>query len=266
MSLPEDLFLRVCVLCFALFTLHSPRIQAQLEDPTIEDCLPSISLCPTEASLRLPTEEVEGSLTSALKKASSRSVDNTVVLSLTHSALSEGVQRANNTLLQIWVVVAVDEDGFQQCQEFADGRFPGLTCARDPFFLVDPISEEAVNGRHRNWLPFRWRSVELMVASVQSGYNVIFTNPGVSWLRDPRPDFQQLADVDLALLPLYRNAEYQKWLAGNDIGSPGPVSGDMFFMRSSPQGRAFGRQWIAAGAQEIHKIGHRSFHEGLGLS
>eukprot|EP00854_Cymbomonas_tetramitiformis_P025866 gene25866-31651_t len=126
--------------------------------------------------------------------------------------------------------------------------------------------QEAVNGRHRNWLPFRWRSVELMVASVQSGYNVIFTNPGVSWLRDPRPDFQQLADVDLALLPLYRNAEYQKWLAGNDIGSPGPVSGDMFFMRSSPQGRAFGRQWIAAGAQEIHKIGHRSFHEAISMA
>eukprot|EP00854_Cymbomonas_tetramitiformis_P007353 gene7353-8751_t len=164
----------------AILLTASCLVTPDTENFTPNVCYPSSTKCPSPAQFDSGAEHDH--LLDTLRAAGGHCpwISNTVVLSLAHASLLDiahaqllSVQYANASILQCWVVLALDEDSAQTCRTTLQSSFPGISCVLDPVAKVDPIPGAAV-----------------------------------AWLADPQADLRSRPEADLLVVPCSPNRLY----------------------------------------------------------
>ncbi|KAK3273231.1 hypothetical protein CYMTET_18520 [Cymbomonas tetramitiformis] len=250
-----------------LFVLGTGVCGADTENFTPNVCYPSSTKCPSPAQFDSGAEHDH--LLDTLRAAGGHCpwISNTVVLSLAHASLLDiahaqllSVQYANASILQCWVVLALDEDSAQTCRTTLQSSFPGISCVLDPVAKVDPIpvTEETRRQEHhmRNGRRAAWRALEIAALANRLGFNVLYNGAAVAWLADPQADLRSRPEADLLVVPcspnrLYNTNAYNGVDMEGVFSSPGSsVSPFLYMIRSGPGGAALLAAWLHEGASK----------------
>ncbi|KAF2309145.1 hypothetical protein GH714_000819 [Hevea brasiliensis] len=141
-------------------------------------------------------------LESVLRAASMK--DKTVILTSVNIAMAkpgfvldvflESFKIGNNTkkLLNHLVIITLDQKAYARCLAIHPHCFAlkiqGLDLSSEAFFMT-PIYLEVV-----------WAKIHILATVLQKGYNFVFTDADVMWVRDPFPHFYEDADFCITRL------------------------------------------------------------------
>ncbi|KAF8407492.1 hypothetical protein HHK36_006626 [Tetracentron sinense] len=139
-------------------------------------------------------------LEKVLKKAAME--DRTVILTTLNEAWTspdsifdlflESFQTGDHThrLLDHLVVIALDQKAYARCMTIHNHCFSlvtgGVNFSREAYFM------------NPEYLKMMWRRIDFLRTVLEMGYNFIFTDSDIMWLRDPFPRFYVDADFQIA--------------------------------------------------------------------
>ncbi|KAK3239827.1 hypothetical protein CYMTET_50271 [Cymbomonas tetramitiformis] len=238
------------------------------------DCFPSTTstACPSNEPTLYGSSELNASITAA---ASCTCSDGTLVLTVVNHGMADvmltqfkSVNHSAPQLLDMWLVVALDHHALEECQRW------WKHCVLDPALSQEvTMSDEHTfaDGRDHStsgeasklqYTRICWRRVELMFLVLRLGFNVIFSDLDIAFLRDPRPFLRK--DADLQFGASNMNAKFDPHDEATYSTFPGPLNAGFYHIRASNATQAFAMQWLEAGRQRVHEVGDTSFHEGKG--
>ncbi|KAJ9141583.1 hypothetical protein P3X46_032103 [Hevea brasiliensis] len=204
-------------------------------------------------------------LESVLRAASMK--DKTVILTSVNIAMAkpgfvldvflESFKIGNNTkkLLNHLVIITLDQKAYARCLAIHPHCFAlkiqGLDLSSEAFFMT-PIYLEVV-----------WAKIHILATVLQKGYNFVFTDADVMWVRDPFPHFYEDADFCITSDAYYGNPSDRKNL---------PNSGFMY-VKSNQRTMKFYKYWYSSrktfpglNDQDVfNKIKYDPFTAKLGL-
>lgn len=185
-----------------------------------------------------PLDTQENKLEKVLKDAAM--ADKTVILTTLNEAWAapdsvldlflESFRIGNHTreLLNHLVIIALDEKAFSRC----------LAVHTHCYALVSEgvdFSKEAYFMTH-DYLKMMWRRIDFLKDVLEMGYNFVFTDADVMWLRDPFPHFYKDADFQIA--------------CDHFLGNPEDVenrpNGGFLFVRSNNRSIEFYKFWYTS--------------------
>ncbi|XP_015883763.3 uncharacterized protein At4g15970-like isoform X2 [Ziziphus jujuba] len=169
----------------------------------------------------------------------------------------ESFHIGNNTkrLLNHLVVICLDEKAFNRCLALHPHcyllRTKGINFSNDAFFKT-PI-----------YLDMMWRRIEFMIAVLEEGYNFLFTDTDIMWLRDPFPHFFPDADFQIA----------SDLFSGNSYDVNNKANGGFSYVKSSNKTITFykflyysRKMYPGNHDQDVfNKIKHDKFFKKIGL-
>ncbi|KAF3438336.1 hypothetical protein FNV43_RR21098 [Rhamnella rubrinervis] len=112
----------------------------------------------------------------------------------------ESFHIGNNTrrLLNHLVVVCLDEKAYNRCLALHPHcyqlRIEGLNSAGEAFFMSP------------DYLEIVWKKIDFLATILEKGYNFIFTDTDIMWLRDPFPRFDPEADFQTSCDMFFGNS------------------------------------------------------------
>ncbi|KAF9616928.1 hypothetical protein IFM89_032998 [Coptis chinensis] len=100
--------------------------------------------------------------------------------------IGEGTSRLLNHL----VIVAMDPTTFFRCKSVHPHCFylttPGVDFSKDKRFMSE------------DYLKLMWRRIDFLRVVLELGYNFVFTDADIMWLRDPFPHFDSMDEIYIA--------------------------------------------------------------------
>ncbi|KAK3247441.1 hypothetical protein CYMTET_43061 [Cymbomonas tetramitiformis] len=212
----------------------------------------------------------------------------TIVLTVVNSAFVdlmelqfESVARFAPRLLNMWVVVALDEAAFEACKRmwrhcaldeafsaapdmsqghtYSDARLEGDARAQR-LSKLECLGGEEVAPAGSSSTRICWRRVELVSLAVRMGFDVMFADVDVVFLRDPRPYLR--TDVDLQFGPNSKGFERTSEAAYQVF--PGTLNAGFYHIRATRASLLFLMAWLEEGRVHLHEADDIYFHEGMG--
>ncbi|KAJ0112332.1 hypothetical protein Patl1_00062 [Pistacia atlantica] len=164
------------------------------------------SACLRSTSFTHTTDVVIDDLEAVLQKASMP--NKTVIIAVVNKAYVEQTVEADTTMLDIFLesfwlgvgtrqlldhllIVAVDQTAYDRCM------FKRLHCYRLVTDGVDFASEKVYMSR--DFIKMMWRRTQFLLDVIKRGYNFIFTDTDVIWLRNPFTRLSKKETVDLQM-------------------------------------------------------------------
>ncbi|KAF2317588.1 hypothetical protein GH714_024992 [Hevea brasiliensis] len=111
----------------------------------------------------------------------------------------ESFKIGNSTekLLKHLIIVSLDQKAHTRCLAIHPHCFAletkGLNFSSEAYFMTP------------NYLEMMWRRIHFLGTVLQMGYNFVFTDADIMWLRDPFPHFYEDADFQIACDNYYGN-------------------------------------------------------------
>ncbi|XP_024988758.1 uncharacterized protein At4g15970-like [Cynara cardunculus var. scolymus] len=240
--------------------LHRPRTTALffltflfsylLLNTTFDSCqirLPDYLVSSTDMfssalSFHSLSDSADSSLGTVLKEASMH--DKTVIL----TTLNEAWADPNNSILDLFlasfrfgyqtsrllnhlVIIALDQKAFARCKRVHTHCFAltteGVDFSQEAYFMTP------------DYLKMMWRRVDFLRSVLEMGYNFLFTDADVMWLRDPFPHFYPDADFQIACDHYSGNS--------TDI-TTNLANGGFSFVRSNIRSIEFYKYWYSSRA------------------
>ncbi|KAI4383034.1 hypothetical protein MLD38_008915 [Melastoma candidum] len=137
--------------------------------------------------------------------------------------LGEGTRPLTNNLL----IVAVDATSFDRC------RFLRLHC-----YWLEPMTGNFEGEKlymTRDFIELMWRRTRFLLDVLRRGYNFIFTDTDVMWLRDPLAELIPDESMDLQISVDHFN--------GNQWSTRNPVNTGFYMIRSNNRTISLLREW-----------------------
>ncbi|WZZ35427.1 hypothetical protein YC2023_018828 [Brassica napus] len=135
--------------------------------------------------------------------------------------IGQGTQQ----LLKHVVVVCLDGKAFERCSQLHPNCYHIETTETD-------FSGEKVYNTP-DYLKMMWRRIELLTQVLQMGFNFIFTDADIMWLRDPFPRLYPDGDFQMACDRFF----------GNPFDSDNWVNGGFTYVRSNNRSIEFYKFW-----------------------
>ncbi|KAI3719909.1 hypothetical protein L6452_20815 [Arctium lappa] len=240
--------------------LHRPRTAAfffltfifsyLLLNTTFDSCqirLPDYLVSSTDIfssaiSLHSLSDSADTSLETVLKEASMH--DKTVIL----TTLNEAWADPNNSILDLFlvsfrfgyqtsrllnhlVIIALDQKAFVRCKRVHTHCFAltteGVDFSQEAYFMTP------------DYLKMMWRRIDFLRSVLEMGYNFLFTDADVMWLRNPFPHFYPDADFQIACDHYSGNS--------TDIAT-NLANGGFSFVRSNIRSIEFYKYWYSSRA------------------
>ncbi|KAA8539735.1 hypothetical protein F0562_026427 [Nyssa sinensis] len=207
-------------------------------------------------------------LEEALAKASTE--NKTVIIAIVNKAYVEGDKSMLDLFLDgFWLgddtraltdhllIVAVDQTSYQRC------KFLRLHCYKLETDGVDFIGEKLFMSR--DFIKMMWRRTLFLGDVLKRGYNFIFTDTDVMWLRNPFPNLSRNETVDLQISTDVFN--------GNRSSERNHINTGFYMIRSNNKTIALFDKWYAkkdnsTGLKEqdvLEKMIHEGVFRDLGL-
>ncbi|CAN4125983.1 unnamed protein product [Withania somnifera] len=230
----------------------------------------SSQINPTNFSLGL-TEKNE--LDEALKKASLME-EKTVIITVINKAYVEPHNgeypsmldlflesfwegESTRVLLEHLLVVAVDQTAYERC------KFRRLHCYRLVTDDVDFAGEKIYMSEE--FIKMMWRRTEFLMQVLKLGYNFIFTDTDVMWLRNPFLMLNKSEILDLQVS--------SDWFNGDPFSNSNSINTGFYYVRSNTRTITLFEIWYAMrrnskGMKEqdvLAKLIHEGVNTELGL-
>ncbi|KAF3620841.1 putative cytochromeA1-like [Capsicum annuum] len=221
-----------------------------------------------------PTNSSPGKneLEEALQKASME--DNTVIITVINKAYVEPYNgeypsmfdlflesfwegEITRVLLEHLLVVAVDETAYERC------KFRRLHCYRLVTGDVDFAGEKVYMSVE--FINMMWRRTRFLMDVLKLGYNFIFTDTDVMWLRNPFLMLNKSNKLDLQMST--------DWFNGNPFSNSNSINTGFYHVRSNSKTITLFQLWYAMrrnskGMKEqdvLNKLIHEGVNKELGL-
>ncbi|XP_050215587.1 uncharacterized protein At4g15970-like [Mercurialis annua] len=182
--------------------------------------------------------KLEDNLEEVLKAASME--DKTVILTTLNDAWAEAgsifdlflesFRIGNNTkgLLSHLVIITLDEKAYGRCKEVHEHCYAlvskGLNFTDVAEFMTP------------NYLEMMWRRINFLSTILEMGYNFVFTDADVMWLRNPFPHFYPDADFQIAC----------DYYSGNSSDKNNAPNGGFNYVKSNPRTIQFYQFWYSS--------------------
>ncbi|KDP30112.1 hypothetical protein JCGZ_18400 [Jatropha curcas] len=200
-----------------------------------------------------------------LKSASMK--DKTVILTTLNEAWAEpqsiidifleSFRIGNRThgLLSHLVIISLDQKAYARCLALHPFCYmlntQGLNFSREAYFMTS------------NYLEMMWTRIDFLATILRMGYNFVFTDADVMWLRDPFPHFYRDADFQIAC----------DHYLGNPSDRNNQPNGGFNYVKSNPRTIKFYEFWYSSrksypGLHDqdvLNKIKHDHFIDEIGL-
>ncbi|KAL0401044.1 UNVERIFIED_CONTAM: hypothetical protein Slati_4134300 [Sesamum latifolium] len=202
--------------------------------------LPNAHKLPPSRASDMPVRRDE--LQEALAAAAASTTDKTVIIAIINKAyvegdkamldlfldgfwLGEGTRELTNQLL----IVAMDQTSYERC------RFLRLHCYKLETEGVDFMGEKVYMSADFNKM--MWRRTLFLGDVLRRGYNFIFTDTDVLWLRNPFPYLSRNKTLDLQISTDKFNGK--EWSESN------PINTGFYMIRSNNKTVALFDKWYA---------------------
>ncbi|KAI4302841.1 hypothetical protein MLD38_038541 [Melastoma candidum] len=214
-----------------------------------------------------PADELGRALQMAAK------ADRTVILTVVNEAYTEQDVNSDKTMLDLFVdsfwlgdgtrhlldrllVVAVDRTAYRRC------RFRRLNCYR---LETEGEGRDEKLYMSEGFVRMMWRRTQFLGEVLRKGYNFIFTDTDVMWLRNPFPWLSNNVTVDLQISTDKFNGD--PWSERN------PINTGFYFVRSNNRTTSlfdawYGRKANSTGKKEqdvLIDLMHEGLFQRLGL-
>ncbi|KAH7529375.1 hypothetical protein FEM48_Zijuj05G0177600 [Ziziphus jujuba var. spinosa] len=107
-------------------------------------------------------------------------------------------------LVKHLVVICFDEKAYNRCLDLHPHcyhlQIHGFNFTSEAFFMTP------------RYLEIVWRKIELLATVLDKGYNFVFSDTDIMWLRDPFPRFDPDADLQTSCDMIYRNSSFIDYL------------------------------------------------------
>ncbi|ESQ39572.1 hypothetical protein EUTSA_v10000930mg [Eutrema salsugineum] len=261
------LFLGLTASCLILYKTAYP--QQQLDVNNLSSLLSSSSpplpnLNSSEISPET-TPKRKISFREILENASTK--NNTVIITTLNQAWAEPnslfdlflesfrIGQGTQQLLKHVVVVCLDPKAFERCSQLL------LNCYHIESSETDFSGEKVYNTP--DYLKMMWRRIELLTQVLEMGFNFIFTDADIMWLRDPFPRLYPDGDFQMACDRFF----------GNPFDSNNWVNGGFTYVRSNNRSIEFYKFWHKSRLTypELHdqdvfnRIKHEPFISEIGI-
>ncbi|KAL0298289.1 UNVERIFIED_CONTAM: hypothetical protein Sradi_6488700 [Sesamum radiatum] len=202
--------------------------------------LPKAHKLPPSKASNMPVRRDE--LEEALAAAAASTTDKTVIIAIINKAyvegdkpmldlfldgfwLGEGTRELTNQLL----IVAMDQTSYERC------RFLRLHCYKLETEGVDFMGEKVYMSA--DFIKMMWRRTLFLGDVLRRGYNFIFTDTDVLWLRNPFPYLKTNKTMDLQISTDKFNGK--EWSESNHINT------GFYMIRSNNKTVALFDKWYA---------------------
>ncbi|XP_076927306.1 uncharacterized protein At1g28695-like [Bidens hawaiensis] len=220
---------------------------------------------PSSATASMYTDE----LGTALEGASM--ANKTVIIAIVNQAYAEGDKPMLDIFLDgFWLgedtrhlknhllIVAVDQTAFERC------KFLGLHC-----YKLKTEGEEFIDEKiymSEKFIKMMWLRTRFLRDVLQRGYNFVFTDVDVLWLRNPFSRLTLNEPVDLQISV--------DWFNGNQWSQGNPLNTGFYMIKSNNKTSALFDEWYgqrnnSAGMKEqdvLVKLMHQKVFERLRLT
>ncbi|CAA7014822.1 unnamed protein product [Microthlaspi erraticum] len=261
------LFLGFTASCLVLYKTAYPLQRLEVNNLTsllATQSPPSPNLNSSETSPETTTKR-KISFKEILEKASTK--NNTVIITTLNQAWAEPnslfdlflesfrIGQGTQQLLKHVVVVCLDPKAFERCSQLHTNCYHIETSETD-------FSGEKVYNTP-DYLKMMWRRIELLTQVLEMGFNFIFTDADIMWLRDPFPRLYPDGDFQMACDRFF----------GNPFDSDNWVNGGFTYVRSNNRSIEFYKFWHKSRLEypELHdqdvfnRIKHKPFISEIGI-
>uniref|UniRef100_A0A1J3JUF8 Nucleotide-diphospho-sugar transferase domain-containing protein n=3 Tax=Noccaea caerulescens TaxID=107243 RepID=A0A1J3JUF8_NOCCA len=226
------LFLVFTASCLVLYKIVHPLQRLNLTSH-LSSKSPLSDLNSSEISLE--TTEQKIILKEILEKASTN--NKTVIITTLNQAWAEPksifdlflesfrIGQGTQQLLKHVVVVCLDPKAFERCSQLH------LNCYQIETSDADFSGDKAYNTP--DYVKMMWRRIELLIRVLEMGFNFIFTDADVMWLRDPFPRLYPDGDFQMACDKFF----------GNPLSLDNFPNGGFVYVKSNNRSIEFYKFW-----------------------
>ncbi|KAK6135556.1 hypothetical protein DH2020_030727 [Rehmannia glutinosa] len=202
--------------------------------------------------------------------AAASTMSKTVIIAIVNKAYVEGdkpmldlfldgfwIGEGTRDLVDHLLIVAMDQTSYERC------RFLRLNCYKLETDGVDFVGEKVYMSD--DFIKMMWRRTLFLGDVLKRGYNFIFTDTDVLWLRNPFPFLSPNQTTDLQI-----STDKFK---GNEWAESNPINTGFYMIRSNNRTVSLFDTWYAkkdnsTGLKEqdvLNKLMHQGFFRKLGL-
>ncbi|KMS99898.1 hypothetical protein BVRB_1g017460 [Beta vulgaris subsp. vulgaris] len=231
-----NITLLLLVLLTGIFFLSLNSSKSLLSSKLLQ--CPSISHPPNQAALQAPKDELE----ETLQKVSMK--NKTVIIAVVNRAYVEGEVVPNmldlflegfwagegtRELVNHLMIVAVDQTAYERC------IFRGLHCYRLVTDGVDFMGEKVFMSH--DFINMMWSRTLFLRDVLKKGYNFIFTDTDVIWLRNP---FKILTTNKTRHFDIQFSIDVYN---GNSSSTKNPINTGFYFVKSNNKTISLFEKW-----------------------
>ncbi|KDP28887.1 hypothetical protein JCGZ_14658 [Jatropha curcas] len=227
-------FLSLIIAAFVYLYISSPSVSNPLLSYRHDNS------CRHSQSVTFSLDELE----MALQKASMP--NKTVIIAVLNKAYVEPSVKSETTMLDLFLesfwygedtrslldhllVVAVDQTAYDRC------KFKRLNCYKLETQGVDFTGEKLFMSQ--DFIKMMWRRTLLLLDVLKHGYNFIFTDSDVMWLRNPFPKLSNNQSIDLQIST--------DWFNGDPLSERNFINTGFYYVRSNNKTIALFDAWYS---------------------
>ncbi|CAH2046391.1 unnamed protein product [Thlaspi arvense] len=242
------LFLVLTASCLVLYKTAYPLQRLYVNNLTSLLSSPSQPFANLNSSdLSTETTKQKMSFEEILENASTK--NKTVIITTLNQAWAEPksifdlflesfrIGQGTQELLKHVVVICLDPKAFERCSQLHSNCYQIETSG------TDFSGDKAYNTP--DYVKMMWRRIELLTQVLEMGFNFIFTDADVMWLRDPFPRLYPDGDFQMACDKFF----------GNPIGLDNWANGGFVYVRSNNRSIEFYKFWYKS------RLNHPGLHD-----